>query len=248
MFNVNGTKYLVIAVIVLCVTSVVGCGERFELTEVTNKAVMATTEVQSYRSMAVVTYTVDGGTKESAYESEFVAPDRYHEKTSSDGNWSEAISIGDESYIRSSEEPQWCHTPCQYDDGSQVDVSSISLEKELEPLNWLVDLEELPGEVIDGVVCLHYRGRVDMDAYIDMLKERAEREYGQIPEHSEEMRRWMMDFELWVEKDSYLIWQLQGELRFTIINPDTGEEDLVTESQTLRFYDFNQPIVIEPPL
>ena len=58
----------------------------------------------------------------------------------------------------------------------------------------------------------------------------------------------MMDFELWVEKDSYLIWQLKGELRFTIINPDTGEEDLVTESVTRRFYDFNKPVEIELPL
>ena len=183
MFNVNGVQCLVIAVIVLCVTSVVGCGERFELTEITSKAITATAEAQSYRATAVVIYTVDGETIKSKHESEFVAPDRYHEKTSSDGNRSEAISIGDESYIRSSEEPQWCQTPCQYDDGPQVDVSSISLEKELEPLNWLVDLEELPGEVIDGVVCLHYRGRVDQDAYVNMLKETAEREYGQLPEH-----------------------------------------------------------------
>lgn len=244
----NTVKYLVIAVIVLCVAFVVGCGERLELTEVNKKAVTATTEVQSYRATTVGIYTVDGETIESKRESEFVAPDRFYEKVTIDGDWSESISIGDESYIRSSEEPQWCQTPCQYDDGLHVDVSPIPLEKELEPLNWLVDLEQLPDEEIDGANCWHYRGRVDQDAYVDMLEETAEREYGQIPEHLDEMRRWIMDFELWVEKDSYLIWQLKGELRFTTINPDTGEEDLVTESSTKRFYGFNQPIEIEPPL
>jgi hypothetical protein len=246
----NTVKYLVIAVIILCVTSVVGCGEKLDLSEVTDRAITATVEAQSYRATAVGTYTVDGETEESTYESEFVAPDRFYNKESSDGNWTEAISIGDESYIRSSEEPQWCQTPCQYDydDRSHVvDVSPISLEKEIEPLYWLVDIEKLPDEEIDGVACLHYRGRVDQDAYVDMLQERAEREEGQVPD-LEGMRHWMMDFELWVEKDSYLIWQLQGELRFTRIDPDTGQESLVIESITKRFYDFNQPIEIEPPV
>ena len=244
----NTVKYLVIAVIVLCVTCVVGCGERLKLTEVTNEAITATVEAQSYRATAVETYTVDGETTESTYESEFVAPDRSHNKVVSDDDWFEVISIGDKSYLRSSKQPQWCQTPCQYDDGSHADVTSISLEKELEPLNWLVDLEELPSEVIDGVACLHYRGGVDQDAYVDMLKETAERKYGQISEHLEEMRRWMMGFELWVEKDIHLIRQLKSELRFGIINPDTREENLVTRSTTKQFYDFNQPIEIEPPM
>lgn len=243
----NALKYLVITAIVLFVAPVVGCGERLNLSEVTNRAITATIEAQSYRAKAVVTSTVDDETTESTYESEFVAPGRYHDKVVSDG-WYEVISIGDRSYIRSSEEPQWCQTPCQYDDGSHVDVFLISLEKELEPLNWLGGLEELSDEEIKGVACLHYRGRVDQDAYVDMLKETAEREYGQLPKHLEEMRRCIMDFEFWVEKDACFIRQLKSELFYTTIDPDTGEKNLVSQSITKQFYDFNKPIEIEPPV
>jgi len=241
-------RYFIISVVILLMTPVVGCGERLNLGEVTNKAITATIEAQSYRVTAVETHTVDGETEESTYESEFVAPDRFRGKVSSDGNWSEVIIIGDKGYLRSSEKPQWCQLPGQYDDQSFTQATLISLEKELEPLDWLVDLEKLPGEEIDGVACLHYRGKVDQDSYVDMLKKTVERKYGQIPEHLEEMRRWTMNFELWVENDTHLIRQLKSELRFTIINPDTGEENLFTGSTTKQFYDFNQPIEIEPPV
>jgi len=240
-------KYLIIAAIVFLLVPVVGCSEKLNLREVTTKAITATCEARSYRTSAVHTYTVNGETGEITYESEFVAPDRSRYKTSRDGKWSETISIGDKSYIRSSEKPRWCQSPCQYEDGSSAQATSIPLEKELEPLNWLVNLEKLPGEEIDGVNCWHYRGKVDMYAYVDMLQKTAETKYGQIPEHLEEMRRWRRNFELWVEKDIYLIRQLKEEMRFTMFNPDMGEENLFTGSTTMRFYDFNKPISIEPP-
>lgn len=247
----NIVKYFIMVAIVFFVVSVDGCGESHELREVTTKAITATIEAQSYRVTAVGTYTVDGETKVNTYEAEFVAPDRYHEKTScvgcSDGNWSETIVIGDKSYLRSSERPQWCESPCQYDDPSLTQVTSvtsISLEKKLESLNWLVDLEKLSDQEIDGTECWHYRGKVDMDSYVDMLQKTATREDGQISQrvsqHLEEMSRWTMNFELWVEKGSCLIRQLKEDVRFT-------EEDLFIGSTTMRFYDFNVPISIEPP-
>ena len=251
-FEMNRAKYLIIAAIVFLLVPVVGCSERLNLREVTANAITATCEAQSHRASAVQTYTVDGKIEESTSESEFVAPDRFHNKTSGDGKWSEIISIGDKSYIRGSDIPEWCESPCQYRDPSSgstvtVEAASISLEKELESLNWLVDLEQLPDEVIDGINCWHYRGKVDMDAYVDMLQKTTKSEDGQFPEHLEEMRRWMRNFELWVEKDSYLIRQLKSEERFAWVNPDTGEESLFTGSTTKQFYDFNEPISIKPP-
>jgi len=248
----NIAKYLIIAAIVFLLVPVAGCSERLNLREVTTNAITATCEAQSYRASAVQTYTVDGKIEESTFESEFVAPDRSHQKTSSESKWYETIFIGDKSYIRGSDIPKWCESPCQYDDPStgatgEVQATSIPLEKELEALNWLVDLEQLPDEVIDGINCWHYHGKVDMDSYVDILQKTTKSEDRQIPEHLEEMRHWMRNFELWVEKDSYLIRQLKSEERFTWVNPDTGEENLFTGSTTKRFYDFNKPISVEPP-
>jgi hypothetical protein len=76
-------------------TSLRNSGENLDLGKVTDRAIAATVEVQSYRAMEVVIYTIDGETVESKHESECVAPDRFYEKLTSDGNWSEAMSIGD---------------------------------------------------------------------------------------------------------------------------------------------------------
>ena len=244
----NAGKYFIIGIVLLLIAPLGGCSKGLSLREVTTKAIVATSEAQSYRASAVDTYTVDGETGESTYESEFVAPDRYRGKTSSNSSWHESIVIGDKGYIRSSDKPQWCQSPCQYDDyTSVVEVSSISLEKELEPLNWLVGLEQLPDEEIDGVDCWHYRGTVDMDSYVEKLKAKAE---GKPPEYLvlvEEMRRWRQSFELWVGKDDYLIRQLKNEARYPVPEPGTGEEKWATRSTVERFYDFNEPIQIEPP-
>lgn len=247
----NVVKYVIISAIALLLLPVTGCGADTDLSELTSKAIIATGEAQSYRTTAVLTYTVDGETGKITYESEFVAPDRVHSKTTRDGDWSETISVGDKTYIRGSSMPQWCESPCQYHEPSSgavvtAQAVSIPLEKELEPLNWLVDIKELLSEEVDGVECWHYRGKVNMDAHINMLQKRAKG--GQTPEHLQEMRHWARDFELWVGKDSYLIVQLKEQMRFTMFNPETGEEDLFTSNTTKRFYDFNKPISIESPL
>jgi hypothetical protein len=252
-------KYLIIGAIGLYVVAVVGCGAKLDLSEVTTKAITATMEVQSYHMSAVDTYTVDGETGESTYESEFVAPDRYHERLSSECNgsecnWLEVISIGNQSYIRGSDIPQWCQSPCQYDDPSSGGIvmaegTPIRLEEQLGPLNWLVDLKQLPEEMIDGADCWHYRGKFDMDSYVDMLQERAkEGEDGQIPEQVfDQMRRATRNCEFWAEKESYLIRQLKSEEHLMVVDPDTGEEKPSTRSTIIQLYDFNEPISIELP-
>ena len=249
-------KYLIMAATVFFIMPVIGCSERLNLAEITTRAITATTEVQSYRASTIETYTVDGKTGKSTYESEFAAPDRLHVKVINGDNWSESIFIGDRAYLRCSDIPQWCESPCEYVDPSSgatvgVQATLIPLEKELEPLHWLVDLDRLPDEEIDSVNCWHYMGRVDMDSYADMLQEMAKKEDERIAQHSteylENMRRGMISFELWVEKDSHVIRQLKSERRFTVFDPNTGQEKLFAQSTTKRLYDFNQPTSIEPP-
>ena len=253
-------KYLIITAIVFLIAPVVGCSEGNSLREVTTKAITATLGAQSYRASVVETYTADGETFEGTYEFEFVAPDRYHQSISaeyysgSERNWWELISIGNQSYFRGSDMPQWCQAPCQYDDPSSgatvtAEEAPLRLEEILEPLNWLVDLKQLPDEVIDGADSWHYHSKFDMDSYVDMVQKRAkEGEVGQLPEEVlDRMHGTTRNFELWVEKESYLIRQLKREDHYMMVDHATGEEKSVTGSIITRLYDFNKPISIEPP-
>ena len=102
--------------------------------------------------------------------------------------------------------------------------------------------------MIDGADCWHYRGKVDQDSYVDMLQKRAkEREDRYIEEVFDDMRRRTSNYELWVEKESYLIRLLKREDHYMMVDHATGEEKSVTGIIINRFYDFNKPISIEPP-
>jgi len=173
------------------------------------------------------------------------------------GGWFETIVVGDKGYVRSQREPQW--RVCEvYTPDSQpppgptpgtgtCQVSIQTSDKQLELLNYLVELEKLPDEEIDGVNCSHYRGRVDQDSVVDMLRKRDEEAYGQIPpEYLEMMRRQEIVIELWIDGDDY-IRQQRSEFRFPEPDSTTGDEKWVTGFSTTRYFDFNEPISIEPP-
>ena len=133
---------------------------------------------------------------------------------------------------------------------STFDISPpSSLENMLHPLNWLVDLERLQDEEIDGVPCSHYRAKFDSNSYADTMETRAQEEYGQttemISEYSELIRQWEMDIELWVDGDDY-IRQLKTEGRFPD-NPSASTMQWGSLSNIMRYFDFNEPICIEPP-
>ncbi len=171
--------------------------------------------------------------------------------------WFETIVAGDKGYVRSSREPRW--RVCEvYTPDSQpppgptpgtgaCQVSIQTSDKQLELLNYLVELEKLPDEEIGGVNCSHYRGEIDRDSYVDMLMERDDEAYGQIPpENLELIRRWEMDIELWVDGDDY-IRQLKTEGRSPDPNTSAGPEQWITWLTITRYFDFNEPICIEPP-
>ncbi len=101
--------------------------------------------------------------------------------------------------------------------------------------------------------CSHYRGRVDRNSYVDMLIKTYEREGGNISEmdpmqieYLELMRRQEIDVDLWIDGEDY-IRQLREDARFPMSDPGTGEEVWGTGVSTTRYFDFNEPIVIEPP-
>jgi hypothetical protein len=139
-------------------------------------AVTRTREAQSWRAAGNTTYAdATGVTLESSFESEYAAPDRSHSRLIRNGDWHETIVMGDDAYLRSSDEPGWCQSPCEYD-GRHVEVVPGSFWIELELLDLLVDLERLPDEQVGGQVWSHYRGKLDQDSYWDMLETGAAKE------------------------------------------------------------------------
>ncbi len=212
------------------------------------RACAATEGLQSYRMSSYTTSIFNGETKEQTYEMAFAAPDRYHVRATIDDERHELIIISDRLYRYQPDEPEGPQS-------SQVSVavspgSLLSKEYTLQILDNLANLETLPDGEIEGVECLHYRGRVDMERMIEEQTASLDPEqpgYEEMVKAMEQTReqahQMKIEVELWIGKDDYLIRQMVQTTRF----PDS-EGQLQTSSTTLTFYDFNQPIAIEPPL
>jgi len=139
-------------------------------------------------------------------------------------------------------------------------------ERTLEQLNLLIDIETMPEETIDGVDCYHYRGTVDLEKWLDWMRPDLERMYEWIlkdmieryPDFDfdhEEMKKtaeYMLvnayeeTYEFWIGKDDYLIRQWKHVMQSLINLSEVGYSYLAVS--TSKYYDFNEPIMIEPPL
>lgn len=208
------------------------------------KAYTALSEVQSFRmELSVSGTSEEEGNIEATGLVEYGAADNSYCKLVVNGELvEEIIVVGDQIYSR-----------VVGTDGTP-DYSWFipSREKTQELLQSLINLELLPDETIDGTDCYHYRGMVDFtrlhkeliaqldpeDPYYEIRKESLER--------SAEFTRqlWRQEFEIWIGKDDYL---LRKEIMFYQITPPEPEEQ-VTATRTMRYYDFNETIVIMPPV
>jgi len=202
------------------------------------------TSLQSYRMTSSVTSTFGGNTSESSYEMEYVAPDRYHMKKTSGEDLEETIIIRDEIY---SQEPEELGTNVQKAIAISLSRSIPNKENTLGILNSLIDLKELPDENIDGIACLRYRGRIDNESMVEEQKAKldpASPHYDEILKSLEDQPKIEITVELWIGKDDYLIRQMKQDTQMP--SKETGELDI--SSSVIKYYDFNEPITIEPPL
>lgn len=163
------------------------------------------------------------------------------------GGWFETIVVGDKGYVRSQREPQW--RVCEvYTPDSQpppgptpgtgtCQVSIQTSDKQLELLNYLIDLERFPDEEIGGLICRHYRGEIDQDAYVDLVRKR---NHDIPPENLELLRRREMDIELWVDGDDHI-------RQYILWGSFPGPTAWAVGFSITRYSDFNEPISIEPP-
>ncbi|NIN66401.1 MAG: hypothetical protein GTO63_17265 [Anaerolineae bacterium] len=239
----NGTnlrKWVITGGVLFLTVAVGACGSGSDLQEVTRKAVVGTTAAQSYRETGTTSRTSGGDTVTLYAEGEYAAPDRYRVKVRNEtGSWDECIQIGDQSYVLTPNEADW--------PGGERRESCVVLPiaEELAVLHHLVDFEVLPDQQIGGVDCVHYRANVDVEAWT--AKWEAGAEYPPPPQVVNLMKGQSMGVELWVGKDDYFVRQMKTEARLLEYDLVTGQESWVTQNTTTRFYDFNEPIAIEPP-
>ena len=230
-------RSVVIGLIVVLLVLVVACTSGASPPDGLLWAITKTSEVQSYRSTGTTTTYADTDTFQSSWESAVAAPDRYRVKTIINTDWREFINIGNTSYVLYAESPQWqvclegtcgcVHTP---------------IYKSLHPLHYMVDVEVLQEDEINGVNCSHYQGRVDMTSFI---KEQ-ESIIGGMTTQLEEMRRWEICAELWIDSDDY-IRNMKTEVRYPYTDPTSGNERWSTKLATMCFFDFDEAISVEPP-
>ena len=236
----NVQKIRLAACIVSLLMPLVACGSGSDLRRITTRAIRSTLAAESWREQGTSSYSADGDTQETSWEGEFAAPDRSRVKiTIETGMWCEATRIGEQSYVRASPMPD------SGDARGGAACVMLPITEALEPLDLLIDLEQLPDEEIDSVQCLHYRGKIDMDAFVE--KEKAEMGSQLPPELLELMRRGSMEVELWVGKDDYLILQMKRLDHMPEWEAGTAEASWIRQTMVVRFSDFNEPISIEAP-
>ena len=255
-------RHFIIAMAVLLTMLVVGCSEELSPREAVSKGCATTNTVKSYRVLMVETVsTREGEILETTVETEFASPDRWHVKIARDGSWREFINIGHKQYVRDSDRMQWrlCSMSLHSEGGEVSEGPCLEIVEEIfQRPELLIGLEKLPDEEIDGVQCIHYRGKLDVDSIIEEYEARLETqldpsspEYQKALKRLEQQERWETVIELWIGKDDYLIRQKKSDTLMPAIEPGTGEaeeEKYYARGSLEKYYDFHEPIKIKPPV
>jgi hypothetical protein len=177
----------------------------------------------------------------------------YTEESAINSTYShEAIFTDNQLYIRG-------------DNSYQLSMEKIkeaipSLEKTLELLDLLIEIETLPEESIDGIECNHYRGIVDIEKWLEWSRpERLER-FERTAENSRldlDIDKWMesaeemwrtkeITYEFWISKEDNMIRQWKYTSSTLPGEPVLGGSYMWYA--ILHYYDFNEPVEITAPL
>ena len=204
------------------------------------KAYATTEGLLSYRESSSFVFTHNGETTTRDSEVEYAAPDRYRGKFTLGTDMFEVITIGDKKYAWRAD-----NTTDKWAFG--IIVWPPSKEYTLSLLDLLTKIENLPDERIAGADCFHLRGEVDMERYAEKMKAALDSTYPRYEEDvksiEEQAAATEAVVEVWIGNDDYLIRQVKHN--WQIFVSDGGVDTL---SYTEEYYDFNEPIEIEPPL
>jgi len=241
---------------ILCLVSIIlisGCGDgRPDLEEVIASAIEASDQIHSYRIKMQSQHTEKGKPEQTSIHMEFVAPDRLHTMTVFSGaltSGEEQIRIGTTSYTRENDSNDWNVHDWEDDRLAVRDLAAGTLLS----FGELVNVKELDDDVIDGVDCFHYMGSMNMQGQQEdehaSLDESAPH-YKQRKQMYESIEYIHDDMEFWIGKDDYLLRQYTVYIETSTYqdrDEDTEEVEHYGSNTTLKFYDYNETIMITAP-
>jgi hypothetical protein len=133
-------------------------------------------------------------------------------------------------------------------DGNDIAVNMV---KSLESLE---NTTKLPDEKIDGVDCFHFKSSVDADAEADKILaglDPSEPGYEAQLKLIEWQRSKLEEYEFWIGKEDFLLRRMNAYIEtspFRSEGEEGEQEERRSAHNNFRFYDFNEPIIIEAPV
>ncbi len=229
-------------------------GNRPDFEDVVAKAIEATGEVQTYRMEMESNWIENGKEEQSVASMEFVAPDRTHVLSGPSGSEKEeSIQIGTILYTRSESSTEWNVRDWGNENLTVRDMAVGTIESSLK----LVDITQLKDEKIEGIDCFHFIGKMNMKgqqeeqlASLDQSDPHYEQRKSALESMLKSTEIIRDNIELWIGKDDYMLYQYRVHIEQNMID-DIGEETEEIETyssvNTVRFFDFNEPIEIDAP-
>jgi len=261
-----------VVIIIVLVVSLQFTGAFSGISGVLDKASAAMERVDSYRVIADAhnrsEYTNNELVEISYHEAEYTSTNRYRFVLKYSSIDTEMIVIDNQIYIRGDTvTPQ---TP------EQVIENLPSKQQTLDQLDTLADIRALEEEYIDGVMCYHYQGYLDKEKYLekmlpvmeeyftelykplaDLLDEQYKDETEKpvltsledsvregLESYEEYIRKYETVIDYWIGEEDYLI-RKEESVRRPVSDPLEVHEEMITVA---RYYDFNEDIIINPPL
>ncbi len=208
----------------------------FSPQKVLARANEATSGLQSYR---VSLYSEASGAQpiENSIEVAYASPDRFQGEVNFNGVMAEFISIEGKLYRHDNSGT-----------GSEYQTfPAIPNKQDIHDfLDWLTDLEILPDVQIDGLDCLHLRGKMDLQRLVPQVSGSPN---GQSEAQMlERLKDIDTSIEIWIGKDDYLVRRLYQETRTPVKGPTGDITDWKESTSDQRYYDFNAQINVDAPV
>lgn len=215
------------------------------------KAYAATAEVKSYH--VTMTIAVDKSSNViTSYEGDVLLPDRRRMLVSMNGvPHHEDLWIGNVWYMRPVQLEKWFRAglPSGVDRWVRMPLGLAPVPlAEGQPLtpdamsDFVASLEGLvkrPGDIIDGMAMEHYKGILNIPAYVTRLVDDVVEREAIID--TLKGSKWAV--EVWVSKDDHLVRQMRIDRL-----DKRADGTLARTIYSSEFSDFNKPVQIEPPM
>jgi hypothetical protein len=270
------------AIIVICILAIIFALPGQSPEDVLAKAVANTEALNSYRIAGISEVRLPESIEWLIYsygEAEYAGSGKFHGKTRMDldyndgilDNWKEREFVFSDNVIYT-----WSTMAISASSRDYIlqvwDEETTRIQQPVYYLKFIPDINRLPDAEIDGTACFHYKGMVDMDAWMEDLlstvkpvwreqrRQQAEL-FGTTPDEAEieeqieqlvktvraQYKPRQFEYELWIGKDDYLLHQITME--DTLTPEAKAIMPISTDKRgTSKFYDFNAEIMIKPPL